>query len=160
MLGAALSTLPAIIKVVELAAEAAGVTMTAAFGWIAAIVAAVAVIGVVIYKYVKQLKENSPEGKLKTATEEAERAAEVADRLTESYQNLNDSIEDLGDKYNALEDLTRGTKEWNEAVKEINDSVLDLVEQYPQLAELMKNKHGVLTLELDSEAVQNVIIQA
>jgi hypothetical protein len=37
---------------------------------------------------------------------------------------------------------------------------LDLIDKYPELAGLVENKGGVLTLDVDSEAVQNVMNQA
>ena len=157
ILGTGISALIPILKLAQAWAAQTALTVGAALGWILAIVAAVAVLGVVVYNHIKKMQENSPEGKLKAATEEAEQAAEVADRLTESYRNLNDSIEDLGDKYNALEDLTRGTKKWNEAVQEINNSVLDLIEQYPELAKFMTSKGGVLTIDFELDGVKDIL---
>ena len=61
-----------------------------------------------------------------------------------------DSFDSLSDKYSALEDLTKGSREWRDAVKEINDEVLTLVEQYPELAGLVENEGGVLTLDINS----------
>jgi hypothetical protein len=66
-------------------------------------------------------------------------------------------LDELDGKYDALEDLTRGTEEWNKAVKDINSSVLDLIEQYPELAKFVENKEGVLTIDVDSAEVQNVL---
>jgi hypothetical protein len=58
-------------------------------------------------------------------------------------------LANLSDKYEALDELTRGSREWRDAVKEINDEVLNLVDQYPELAGLVKNEGGVLTLDVD-----------
>ena len=101
--------------------------------------------------------KNSPEGKLKSAQEASKAAAEAADQAAEAYQNLADGLESLGDKYTVLEDLTRGTKEWEKAVRNINNEVMSLVEQYPELAGLVENEGGVLTLDIESDEVQAVL---
>lgn len=107
----------------------------------------------------KQMKANSPEGQLKAAEAATEAAAEAAEEAAEAYNNLVESLDSLDDKYQALNELTRGTKEWSEAMREINNQVLELVEQYPELAKLVKNKDGVLTLDIDSEEAQEIIDQ-
>jgi hypothetical protein len=123
---------------------------------IAALAILVAIV-VGIIALIKELNANSPEGKLKSAEEAAEAAGEAADRAAEAFKNLSDSLEQLDDKYDNLENLTRGTKEWRDAVKEVNDQVLSLVEEYPELAALVQNKNGVLTLDLESQEVQEVL---
>jgi hypothetical protein len=37
---------------------------------------------------------------------------------------------------------------------------LDLVEEYPELVKLIKNKHGVLTIELDGDGVKEILSEA
>jgi hypothetical protein len=37
---------------------------------------------------------------------------------------------------------------------------MDLIEQYPELSEFLEGKNGVLTLNLDDEKLQNIIIEA
>ena len=69
-------------------------------------------------------------------------------------------MEGLDGKYKALEELTEGTREWEDAVKEINDEVLDLIKLYPKLAKEVKNVNGVLTLDIESESVQNTLNEA
>jgi hypothetical protein len=90
--------------------------MAAAFGWISIIVLAVVALGALLVNVAKDVYANSPEGKLKAAQEEADKAAEAADRLTESYNNLNNAIDSLEDKYETIKGLTRGTEEWRNAV--------------------------------------------
>jgi hypothetical protein len=65
---------------------------------------------------------------------------------------LGKAFDSLSDKYSALEDLTEGTREWRDAVKEINAEVLELVDKYPELANLVTNEGGVLTIDLDGDA--------
>lgn len=160
ILGSALSAIPAIMKLIELAAGAMGVTVSAAFWYITLIVAAVVVLAGVISAIVSDIQKNSPEGKLKAAQEAADAAADAADRATESYNDLNNSLTELGNKYEVLNDLTRGTSEWKDAVQDINQEVMDLVDKYPELAEFLTSKNGVLTLDLDDEKLQNIVIEA
>jgi hypothetical protein len=124
------------------------------------IIAALAILIVsimLIVKLFKAIKANSPEGKLSAAKDAAEQAGEAAAQAAEAYQNLSDSFDSLSDKYNALEDLTQGTREWRDAVKEINSEVMDLVEQYPELANLVTSENGVLTLDIESDEAQAVL---
>ena len=108
----------------------------------------------------KAAAEASPEGQLKAAEKAAAQAAETADQAAEAYENLAAAFDELDGKYRALEELTKGTKEWNEAVRDINNSVIDLIEQYPELAQFVKNIDGALTIDLDSEKVQGVLKKA
>ena len=127
-----------------------------------AIVAALALLAIIvigIVALVKWFNANSPEGKLKSAEEAADAAAKAAERTAEAYNNLVEAIENLSDQYSALEEMTRGTQEWRDAVKEVNDAVLSLIEDYPKLAALVKHENGVLTLDLESQEVQEVLNQ-
>jgi hypothetical protein len=53
--------------------------------------------------------------------------------------------------------MRRGTEEWMAAVDELNSSVLDLISEYPELASLVKQEGGVLTLDVESDAVKNIL---
>lgn len=121
--------------------------------------AAVVLIGIVMLLVgaFKKAKANSPEGKLEAAKTAAEAAAEAADKAKEAYDGLADSFDSLSDKYTALEELTEGSREWRDVVKEINDEVLNLIDQYPELASLVTNENGVLTLDIESAEAQAVL---
>lgn len=139
----------------------AGIPPMAAYALaVLAIVAAIAVLVVAIIGIIalfKKLKANSPEGKLKAAEEAAEAAGEAAEAAAEAYDNLAESFDNLADKYNTLEELTQGTREWRDAVKEINSEILELINNYPELAKFVKNEGGVLTIDIDSAEVQDVL---
>lgn len=165
--GTAMSTILPLVSLLGIKVDSAskkmiiaGIKTQLAWWWVLAIVAALAAMIALIVVIAKKAAENSPEGKLKAAQEAAERASEAADRAKEAYEGLASSIEQLDDKYKALDELTRGTKEWNKAILEANASVMDLIEQYPELAGLVKNNGGVLTLDLESDAVLNVLNKA
>ena len=123
---------------------------------LAAIIATVAIILVVM----SIIQKNSPAQKLKEMEAAADGAADTAEKAAEAYEHLNSALEELDDKYKALDDLTRGTEEWNEAVKDINQSVLDLINEYPELAKFVENKKGVLTIDVNSAGVQEVLAKA
>jgi hypothetical protein len=42
---------------------------------------------------------------------------------------------------------------------EINEEVLNLTEKYPELMKYVKSQEGVLTLDIESAEVQNVLRQ-
>lgn len=160
MAGSAVVAIIPIIKTLSAVLVAGGVSAQAAWWWAIAIVAIIAVLVVGIIAIANAVKNNSPEAKLEKANEAAERAKEAADAAAESYENLVSSLDGLEDKYKALEDLIKGTKEWNKAVQEINSSVLDLIDEYPELAGLVKAEGGVLKLDTDSDEVQQVVQEA
>ena len=117
-----------------------------------------AVAAILIIAFV-QLAKTSPAAKLKEANKAVDDATTAANNAKEAYDKLGESIENLGEKYKSLENLRKGTEEWNESIQEINNSVLDLIQKYPELAALIENKGGVLTLDVDSDDVQDVLNQ-
>ena len=143
-----LSKIPAILSVIT------------AHPIVAIITVVLATVLVSILAINAALQKISPEARLEEAAEAAERASEAADQAADSFNNLVDSLEGLDDKYEALDELTRGTKEWNNAVINLNNDVLDLIDRYPELASLVKNEGGVLTLDINSDEVQAVISKA
>jgi hypothetical protein len=146
--------------VVASIASAAGVSVQAAWWWLVAIVAVVAAVVALAITYFKQLKANSPEGKLEAANKAVDEAAEAADKAAESFDNLKNSLDSLDNKYNNLENLTKGTKEWQNAVKEVNKEVLQLITDYPELAGMFENVDGVLTIKAGAEEdVEKILTQ-
>lgn len=146
------------------AGTASGIATTASWSVVGLIVMAVmagilVTVGIILL-ILNAVKNASPEKKLEEAQEAAEKAAEAADKAAEAYDKLTEALEGLEDKYDALEDLTRGTKEWNAAMREINSSVLDLIDKYPELAKFVENIDGVLTIDVQSEGVQETLKQA
>jgi hypothetical protein len=121
-----------------------------------AVVALIAVIWLLV-KAFNAIKDATPEAQLQKAEETTKAAGEAADKAAEAYDNLKESLKGLDDQYAALENMTRGTREWNDAVNEINNAVLDLIDQYPELAALVKNKDGVMKLDIETDEVQEVL---
>ena len=145
---------------------AAGAGVAASAAWsivgiiVLAVVAAIVIALAVILLIMAAVHNASPEKKLEDTRKAAEAASEAADEAAEAYEKLGESLNSLEGKYKALEDLTRGTEEWNKAVQDINESVLDLISDYPELAAFVENKSGVLTIDVNSQAVQDVLNQA
>ena len=131
----------------------------AAIGWgpfLLIILAIVAVVASLIIMFAI-LAKNSPAAKLKEATKMADDATTAANNAKEAYDKLGESLDNLGEKYKNLEELRKGTEEWSKAVQDVNNSVLDLIQEYPELASLVKNEGGVLTLDVDSDEVRAVM---
>ena len=166
VLGTTAMALPTVLKVLGISFNGAGFQamaggLAAQLGWwpLVAILAAVAaVIAIVVAAFVAAQK-NSPEAKLKAAQEAAEGAAEAAEMAAEAFEHLSESFDDLSDKYKDLDKLTKGTKEWRAAVREINKEVSELVTQYPELSKLVKSDNGVLTIDLDSQEAQDILMK-
>jgi uncharacterized UPF0160 family protein len=70
---------------------------------------------------------------------------------------LNDSVDTLGDKYKEIDDMVQGTKAWKDAVREVNKQVMELIDQYPELARFVENTDGVLKIDFEKKAVQEVL---
>lgn len=166
-----LSVIQALFPGVGASSAAAGATATvagttASAAWsivgiiVLAVVAAIAVALIAIIAIMALVNRNSPEKKLEETQEAAQNAAEAADEAAKAYEKLADALDELDGKYKTIDELTRGTKEWNKAMLEINSSVLDLIDEYPELAEMVENDDGLLRLDVDSEEVQAVLQQA
>jgi hypothetical protein len=118
------------------------------------------IVGIIlgsVIAIIKTINGMSAGAKLKKAQENAAAAEEAAEKAKEAYDALGSALNELDDKYNALDDLREGTEEWNKAVQDVNESVLDLIDKYPELAGFVENEGGVLKLDVDSDAVQNVL---
>lgn len=148
MVGGALSIIPPIL------------TLISSHPIVAIIVGILAAVLALTVGIISAIQNSSPEAKLQRAAENAEAAAEAADQAAESFNNLTNSFDELGDKYKVLEDLRKGTEEWNKAVQDINSSVLELISKYPELAGLVENEGGVLTLDVNSDEAQKVLRDA
>ena len=127
----------------------------ASSGWIWLLGISAAIVAITLI--VTAIKKASPEEKLKKAQQAADEAANSANNAKESFEGLADSLEQLDDKYQALENIIKGTKEWGEAIKDINTSVLDLIGQYPELAKFVENRQGTLTIDVNSQEVQDIL---
>ena len=127
---------------------------------IAAITIGVGALLLLVKSITDAQKEASVEARVEKSTARAREAEQVAKETKERYDELDNSLSQLESKYDGMKELVRGTREWNEAVQEINATVLDLVKEYPDLADLIENHGGVLTLDIDSEEVKNILQQS
>ena len=103
-----------------------------------------AAVGAALYGLVKAY--NADADAAKEAAEQAKETQEQYEQIKTSYQDLVSAISDYGDAVNALNDLEKGTLEWKQAVLELNEQIIELVDKYPELAQFMTNKDGVLGL--------------
>ena len=139
------------------AQDASNASKLFALGIIGLIIAAIILLTVLIVKFVKSIANSTPTARLEQAKEAAEEAGKAAEEAAESFNTLKESLDGLVEKYKNLEGLTRGTQEWRQALIETNNAVLDLIEEYPELASLVANKDGVLTIDINSSEVQKVL---
>lgn len=102
---------------------------------------AVAAIGYAVSKAYDAQGESA-----RKAAQAAVDAKQESQELTDSYNDLKTSLDELKNKESVLSGLTKGTREWNEAVMELNEQVLTLLDTYPQLAQYLENKDGVLSI--------------
>jgi len=127
-------------------ATAAGIAAgaTATFGtvlytvlWpIGLVIAAIGLlVGIVmgVVKAFQYFQSQTPEGKLKTLQEEAQKSADAFARVTESVEETKAALESLDSAYETIENLTRGTDEWYNAITNVNAEVMKLLEKYPDL---------------------------
>ncbi len=137
-------------------------TATVAAGPFAAImlvilIIVIALVAIIIVLVMLFNSIETPEKQLQSAAENLALAGEAADLAAEKFDKLKESLDELDKKYDAMEGLVQGTKEWDEAVEDVNNSVLDLITKYPELASLVTKENGVLKLDVDSQAVKDVI---
>lgn len=81
----------------------------------------------------KSIQANSPEGKLKTLQEQADKSAEAFNRVKDSVNETKSALESLNSAYETIENLTRGTDEWYNAITNVNAEVMKLLDKYPGL---------------------------
>ena len=140
---------------------AEGVTAASGFGAslmgiIAVVGPYVAAIGAIIaigYALVKVYNADKD-----AAIEAAKAAKEVKKEYEDvktAYEDLTSTISDYGDSLNALSKLEEGTQAWKEAVLELNEQVIELLDKYPQLAQYVSNKDGVLSIS--SEGINRLL---
>lgn len=108
------------------------------------LIGAIVVIGVGLVHMFNQWKKSTPEYKLQKANEELEKSQKAASEASAAYNDLKSSIDSLESAQETLSGLTEGTREWKEAVLQVNNQVLDLIDKYPELAQYLTNKNGVL----------------
>lgn len=119
-----------------------GLALTSKYLTIAAAgVAAVAAIGIAIYKYNDRFNDA-----LKDATAATKEAKEAADSAQQEYNSLLSTITDYKDAKTALGQLTKGTDEWKQKVMEINTQVLELMDNYSGLTQYVTSEDGVLSI--------------
>ncbi|MDD4804361.1 MAG: phage tail tape measure protein [Candidatus Pacebacteria bacterium] len=151
-----MSTMTAAELAAAVAAEAgaAGAMSFGAALWtvlwpIGLVMLAVAALVAVVYGIVKAFQyfqSQSPEGKLKTLQEEADKASDAFDRVSASVTDVRNKLDELASGQETLADLTKGSEEWYEAVAKINNEILKLLETYPELSAMITSDQGVLNL--------------
>ena len=102
-----------------------------------------ALAGVVAAVYLEYTKYD------RAAEKAAETSADLKQALSdakEEFNALKQSLNSYTEAKAALADLTEGTKEWKMQVMEVNEQVLALLQEYPQLAQYIKNTNGVLEI--------------
>ena len=138
----------------------AGTTAQLAWWWVFIILIAIVALAAGIAAGFKAVENASPEKKLEKMQDSADEAAAAAEKMQQAYEDLKNSLSDIGEANDELKNLAYGTDSWREAVEKLNDQVIDLIQKYPQLAQFVKNKDGVLTIDTESAEVQAVLEEA
>lgn len=134
-------------------AAKAAFSVTSLLKYIGVIGGVVAALAVVVSVY-KAIKAASPEAQLERTAELTKEASEAANEAAQSYNTLNDSLKSIEEGSSTLENLTRGTQEWKQAVWDVNRQILELIEKYPELADFVESKGGVLTINENKKNAQ------
>ena len=70
--------------------------------------------------------------------ESANRLAEAAEEAQNSFNNLKQSFDAYDKAIEAMDNCVVGTKEWKAALDNVNQVVLDILNNYPELASIIK----------------------
>ena len=112
----------------------------------AAIIGLVAV-GVGLVALFNQIQASTPEGKLKAAEEQAQKAKEAFNEAKNAYENLMEGFSQYKNAIKTVEDLTIGTEEWEEAINDVNTKVLELMQSYALLGQYVSmDSNGMLSI--------------
>ena len=144
-------------KLLGKAAMSTGAKLAASLGIIGAIIIAIPILFNWAKKAFEYIKSQTPEEKFKQLQNATEQAGEAAKETSNKYNELKENLDSLDEKYENINNLTVGTQAWRDAVQETNQQVLELVNTYKELAKYVKVENGVLTLDIDSAEVQNII---
>lgn len=144
-------------KLLGNAAMSTGAKLAASLGIIGAVIVASGLLFKGVKAAFEYIKSQTPEEKFKQLQNATEQAGEAARDASNKYNELKENLDSLNEKYENINDLTIGTQAWRDAVQETNQQVLDLVNTYKELAKYVKIENGVLTLDVDSSEVQNII---
>lgn len=113
---------------------------------IAAVIAAIAGIGLIIKTVID--KYNEAANAAKEAQDQADQLADAYNNVKTSHQELEQSFDSYEKAKQAMSELTEGTDEWNSKLKETNNQVLELLDKYPELAKYVhRDSNGVLTFD-------------
>ena len=110
-----------------------------AIGVFVAALAAIALIGWGVVSVFQAIRDNSPEGKLKAAKEQAKELNKTLEETTNAAIELKNAFDEYDSAQKALEDCTKNTQEWNDALTDVNSQVLSLLQAYPELATMTKD---------------------
>lgn len=145
--GTAISGIGALIPVVAKVAVAAGISVQAAWWWLVAIVAVLAVAVVLVSNAIKKANAAKLENRMKAAEEATQRAKEAAEGAKQAYDEMVADREGFDKMQKKLAGLTKGTKEWKDALRESNAQILDLIQTYPELAKYVtRGEQGQLII--------------
>ena len=117
-------------------------------------------VGVTIglVKWFQAVKRNSPEGKLKAATDRARELASAAKDAGDQYKTLTDKMKAFKTASSGIKDMVKGSQQWRDSVKEINAQYLEMLDIYPKLATLQTTtRNGYI--EFVNEADVNAVIR-
>ena len=112
-----------------------------------AALAALAAGAFLVSKAFQWIQGMTPEGKLKAAEEAAKNAATALESVNAQHEKMKGNLNVYDETSDKLKNVTKGTQEWNDAINESNSAVLELIDQFPELAEHVKNVDGRLTID-------------
>ena len=122
------------------------------------VLAALTPIIIALVKGFKELKEQSPEGKLEKASETAKQLASALSEAEAKASELKSTLEGYESARKALDECVKGTDEWNEALATANAEALKLLELYPELYSnggVKRNADGLI--EIDTSKVDTSV---
>lgn len=125
----------------------AAINLQISMGWLTVGLAAFVTISYLVIKAFDKIKENSPEGQLKKATEQVNRFKSALEEVTQTTEALKSSWDEYTSVSKQLKTVKEKTQEWNEALLKNNQIVLDLIEKYPELLDYMTNTNGQLSID-------------
>ena len=88
-----------------------GTTLRLTFPWYGLIIAALTTLSIVIPKIIDAVKDASPEGQAKKATEAAKEAQQAVDSLNNSLDRTSDILDQLDGVEEKFASLTQGTRD-------------------------------------------------
>lgn len=131
--------------ITSLKALGTAIYSTPIIGWIAAAVAGITALIALFVVLADAAYKASPEGKLEAAEEASAELNKQLDETKTKAEEVQSAFDNYNSVVDTLNDCIYGTEEWKAALADVNNQVISLLQDFPELATMMKDGESAIT---------------